>query len=182
MNFDSKYLIRWGIPGWTYLAVLLIYFFLYDFDQMKTFIFSKDVPIIVASLSLFIGAGVILGHLIHQISLYLGFVIWTKKGKYFKKEYEMDIRIIKSKFGSEIHRIYQYRLGNVHAYRTLCFSLFLSLITLIILSFTLEFSLSIGILILLILLINSMVFVNFIYFQDNLSYFMKKINTDFTSE
>lgn len=49
MNLDSKNLIRWGIPGWMLLAILISYFTISDYGAVKSFIFSKDVPIIVSS-------------------------------------------------------------------------------------------------------------------------------------
>lgn len=179
MNFEPKYLIRWGIPGWMYLGVLIAYFSLKDYEAISSFIFSKDVPIIVASITLFIGTGIILGNLIHQFSLSFGFIIWQRRYKYFKEEYEIDLKIIKSEYGNEIQRIYSYRLGNVHALRALCTSLFLSLITLGIFSFTIKFSMPIGILILIVFGVNLIALNNFIYFQSNLTYFIKKMKTDF---
>lgn len=179
MNFESRYLIRWGIPGWIYLAILIAYFSVMDYEAFKSFIFSKDVPIIVASITIFVGFGIIIGNLIHQFSLNFGFVIWINRNKYFKNEYEMDLKIIKSQYGKEIQRIYSYRLGNIHALRALCFSLFLSWITLIILSLTITFSIKICILILFVFVLNLIVLNNWVYFQNNLDYFIKKIKSDF---
>ncbi|MBT2727530.1 hypothetical protein J7E63_11355 [Bacillus sp. ISL-75] len=179
MNLDSKNLIRWGIPGWMLLAILLSYFTISDYEAVKTFIFSKDVSIIVSSITLFIGTGIIIGNLIHHISLSFGFIIWINKNKYFKNEYEMDLKIIKNQFGKEIQRIYSYRLGNVHALRVLSTSLFLSLLILVILSLTITFSIKIGILLLIVLGLNCIVFYNWVYFQNNFNYFIKKIKSDF---
>jgi hypothetical protein len=179
MNFEPKYLIRWGIPGWMFLALIISYFTISDYGAIKTFILSKDVPIIVSSITLFIGTGIIIGNLIHQISLTFGFLIWLNKKQYYKKEYEMDLKIIKNQFGKEIQRIYSYRLGNVHALRALSTSLFLSLLILVILSLTITFSLKIGILLLIVLGLNCIVFYNWVYFQNNLNYFIKKIKSDF---
>jgi hypothetical protein len=179
MNFEPKYLIRWGIPGWMFLALIISYFTISDYGVIKTFILSKDVPIIVSSITLFIGTGIIIGNLIHQISLTFGFLIWLNKKQYYKKEYELDLKIIKNQFGKEIQRIYSYRLGNVHALRALSTSLFLSLLILVILSLTITFSLKIGILLLIVLGLNCIVFYNWVYFQNNLNYFIKKIKSDF---
>jgi hypothetical protein len=179
MNFEPKYWIRWGIPGWMFLAILLSYFIILDYGAVKTLIFSKDAPTIFSSITLFIGAGIIIGNLIHQISLSFGFIIWINKNKYFKNEYEMDLKIIKNQFGKEIQRIYSYRLGNVHALRALSTSLSLSLLILVIFSLTITFSIKIGILILIVLGLDCIVLSNWAYFQNNLNYFIKKIKSDF---
>ncbi|MCM2534620.1 hypothetical protein NDK43_22595 [Neobacillus pocheonensis] len=179
MNFEPKNLIRWGIPGWMFLAVLISYFTISDYGAVKTLMFSKDVPIIVSSISLFIVAGIIIGNLIHQISLSFGFIIWINKNKYFKNEYEMDLKIIKNQFGNEIQRIYSDRLGTIHDLRALSTCLFLSLLILVIFSLTITFSIKIGILLLIVLGLNCIVFYNWAYFQNNLNYFIRKIKSDF---
>jgi hypothetical protein len=179
MNFEPKYWIRWGIPGWMLLSILISYFTIQDYGAIKTFIFSKDASIIFSSISLFIGAGIIIGYLIHQIGLCFGFIVWINKNKYFKNEYEMDLKIIKNQFGIEIQRIYSYRLGNIHALRALFTSLSLSLLILVIFSLTITFSIKIGILILMVLGLNCIVLYNWVYFQNNLNYYIKKIKSDF---
>ncbi|OIK06279.1 hypothetical protein BIV60_27365 [Bacillus sp. MUM 116] len=179
MNFEPKDIIRWGIPGWMFLAVLIAYFSLNDFDSIKSFIFNKDAPIIVASITLFIVSGVTIGNLIHQISLSLGFIIWKDRKKHLKHEYELDKIIIENQYGKEIQRIYSDRLGNLHALSALCFSLFLSLLTIGIFSFTIKFSTSIMILLIIVFLLNVIVFHNLIYFQDHLNYYIRKVKSDF---
>ncbi len=162
-----------------FLFIIITFFSLVDFDTVKSIIFNKNAPVIVALISVFIGAGIILGHIIHQVSMSLGFVVWTKRAIYFKKEYEMDYKIITGSYGSEIQRIYSYRLGNVHALRALWFSLLLSLLSIITLSFLVNFTLKIGILITVVFVINIIVLNNWIYFQNNLDYFLRKIKSDF---
>ncbi|WP_018664604.1 hypothetical protein [Heyndrickxia acidiproducens] len=179
MNFDSKYLVRWGIPGWTLLFILLGYSSLIDFDSVKQIFFSKSAPVVVGSITLFIGAGVILGNIIHQISMTFGFIIWTKRKKYFKSEYEIDTKIIKGTYGKDIQRIYSYRLGNVHALRALFFSFLISIILLVVFSFTLYFSYSVGLLLAVVIFLNIIVLNNLIYFQRNLDFFIKKVKNDF---
>ncbi|MEC3614251.1 BA5345 family protein [Bacillus stercoris] len=58
MNFETKYLIRWGIPGWVFLLMSLWPFV----------IFSKGVPVNdpVKSVS-FIFSAAVIGYLIYQI-------------------------------------------------------------------------------------------------------------------
>jgi hypothetical protein len=179
VNFEPKYLVRWGIPGWMFLFVLISYFVIKDFDLLKSFILKGKAGAIVSAFTLFIGVGIILGNLIHQVSISLGFVVWNKRNRYFKNEYEMDLRIIKNKYGSDIQRIYSYRLGNVHALRALWFSLSLSLLILIILSLVFYFSFRIGVLIGVVVFLKLIVLNNWIYFQNNLNYFIRNVKSDF---
>ncbi len=179
MNFEPKYLIRWGLLGWTYLAIIMAYFILRDYEAVRSYFFNKDASIMVSSITLFIVSGIIIGNLLHQFSLSFGYIIWINKKKSFKKDYEMDLKVIESQYGKEIQRIYSNRLGNVYALRALCLSIFLSLITLVILSLTITFSIKIGILILIVLFLNWIVLNNWVYFQNNLDYFIKNIKSEF---
>lgn len=179
MNFDPKYLVRWGIPGWIYLFIITVYLFMVDYNTIIGIIFNENAPVIVASISLFIGAGIIIGNIMHQISMSLGFVIWTKRKKFFKSEYDMDLKIIKNDYGKDIQRIYSYRLGNVHALRALWFSLLLSLLTILSLSFIYSISMKVWVLIIIVVVINLIVLNNWRYFQNNLDYFLRKIKSDF---
>ncbi|MYL33238.1 hypothetical protein GLW08_01030 [Pontibacillus yanchengensis] len=63
MNVESKYIIRWGIPGW----LIILYYILLDAFSKRVF-FSDNLPpveIIVALLTA-ISFGVIVGYLLHQ--------------------------------------------------------------------------------------------------------------------
>lgn len=179
MNFDVKHFVRWGIPGWVFLFIITIYFSIVDFDFISLILFSKSAPVIVAVLSLFIIAGIILGNMIHQISMCFGFVIWTKRNKYFREEYELDRKIMRLDNGKEIQRIYSYRLGNIHALRALWFSLSIALLILIILSLLWKFSFHVGVLMTIVFVLNIIVMINWRYFQANLNYFLKQIKNDF---
>ncbi|MGG3573856.1 hypothetical protein ABES25_13545 [Bacillus gobiensis] len=179
MNFETKHAIRWGIPGWVYLSILLIYFSLKDSTFIMYFIKSNGAAI-VAFTGLFIGIGIIIGHLIHQISMLFGFVFTKKWAKYFREEFELDEKIMKHPNGSDIQRIYSYRLGNVHALRSLTFSFFISLISIISLSLSwLGFSTEVYVLVGVIVALNIIVGINYVYFQSNLDYFWRKVNDEY---
>lgn len=60
MNFETKYLIRWGIPGWVFIFWLFFYF---SFTQNDYSEFIKNVPLLIS----LIVAGVPLGYLIYQV-------------------------------------------------------------------------------------------------------------------
>ncbi len=128
--------------------------------------------------------GIILGHIIHQISLFLWFVIPenTEKRKwlvYFDREFKIDKRIVEEEeLGKGIKNIYSYRLGQLHARRGLLTSLMLSFMTIIILCCTDLNLLSVKTIILesgngaLIMIM----LINYYYFDRNLEYFMDRVN------
>ncbi|PLT33193.1 hypothetical protein [Bacillus sp. V5-8f] len=182
MNFEAKHWIRWGIPGWVYLSSIIAYFCVKDLGASSEFIFSNQVSKIVASATIFILAGIILGQLIHQVSIGLGFVIWTQQAKYFRTEYEIDRRIIKNDRGKEIQRIYSYRLGNLHAVRALLTSLALTLTTVIVLAYMIEYSTAILVLLIILFVLFVIVFINYLYFYNNFIYFVNNILIEFESE
>ncbi|MBA5714891.1 hypothetical protein DT035_08605 [Bacillus subtilis] len=79
MKFETKYLIRWGIPGW-----ILIFWTFYQILFVKVINpFDSDLVDISKGFTLLISLtalGVPLGYLLHQI--YFGIVwVWNKKRK-----------------------------------------------------------------------------------------------------
>ncbi|RFU65027.1 BA5345 family protein [Peribacillus glennii] len=182
MNFEAKHWIRWGIAGWVYLSAILAYFTVKDLKAASAFIFSYEVSTIVASATIFILAGIILGHLIHQVSIGLGFIIWTQQAKYFRSEYEIDKIIIKNHRGGEIQRIYSYRLGNLHALRALFTSLAMALTTVIFLAYAIQYSTAILVLLIILFVLFVIVFINYRYFYNNFNYFVANILIEFQSK
>lgn len=71
MSFETKYLIRWGIPGWVFIFWLFFYF---SFTQNNYSEFVKNVPLLIS----LIVAGVPLGYLIYQIYFVFFWSIRTK--------------------------------------------------------------------------------------------------------
>ncbi|MGR3206915.1 hypothetical protein ACSYGW_11215 [Bacillus glycinifermentans] len=176
MSFETKHLIRWGIPGWTFLGALAIYFYIKESALNSTFSISQ-IPAFMFT-AIFVGVGIILGHLIHQVSMFFGFILIRKWYIYFEDEFKFDQRIMKSQDGDgpELLRIYRYRLGNVHALRSLFISLLLALATIIYCSKILYFSALVLLLIVILSCLATITFVNYIYFTKNLEFFLKKIN------
>lgn len=111
MNFETKYLIRWGIPGWIMVMVLFPYFIVIYFNFL-----SKHVS--TASDLLAIGAvltvlGVPLGYLLNQIHHSLFWVLpkWRRWDAYFDEEIKIDKCIGNS---SEKKERYRYLLSRKH--------------------------------------------------------------------
>ncbi|WP_044893560.1 hypothetical protein [Bacillus alveayuensis] len=68
MNFETKYLIRWGIPGWYLLG--WVGFLIYQNDpwQIRSFLATNNniLALITIFTTLFVIFGVLLGYLLHQ--------------------------------------------------------------------------------------------------------------------
>jgi hypothetical protein len=178
MNFEAKHLIRWGIPGWVYITIVFSYFLIDEKQMLLSYLKQFNISF-VGLTALLTGSGVVIGNIIHQISMYFGFVLVTNWKKYFNEEYKVDKLIMKNEIGKEIQRIYSYRLGQVHALRGLSTSCILSCITLIVLFLINDFS--IGTLILFIgnLILALIVLTNHHYFKKNLEFFNKEIKKEY---
>lgn len=92
MNFDTKYLIRWGIPGWIMVMVLLPYMIITYFDFLSKHVFNA--PDLLAIGAVLTVLGVPLGYLLNQIHHSLFWVLpRINKNKweiYFNEELEID--------------------------------------------------------------------------------------------
>jgi hypothetical protein len=79
MKFESKYLVRWGIPGWVFLTnVIIIYGMDYSsfFNKILT---NNPVQLVGIIIGIF-GIGVPIGYMIHQMYF---LIYWIRK-KYLK--------------------------------------------------------------------------------------------------
>ncbi|MGE6259241.1 hypothetical protein ACQKCU_15265 [Heyndrickxia sporothermodurans] len=177
MNFEAKHIVRWGIPGWFYSLVIFMYFLMDDKESLVRYLNELDVSI-VGITALLAVIGVIIGHMIHQISMLFGFLIFTNWKKYFRAEYELDQMIMKSNFGSEIQRIYRHRLGQVHALRALATSGILSLFTIVLLLWFYSYSIKTICLLIIVLFLTIILLINHKYFKKNLDYFIKQIKME----
>ncbi|MDA1478289.1 BA5345 family protein [Bacillus changyiensis] len=75
MNFETKYLIRWGIPGWMFIFWIAVYFVLTKFDFISTHIKFSEIGTLIGlfiSLSAF---GVVLGYIIHHLYFVINWIV-----------------------------------------------------------------------------------------------------------
>jgi hypothetical protein len=175
MNFDSRHVIRWGIPGWVFLLSILLYIF-FDTPKYLVDLKGKDGLSIIGLGAMLAGSGVPIGYLIHQISMLFGFIIKNKRIRYFKEEYEIDKLFFTNSNGDKMRTRYVHLLTRVHELRALKYSHLLSLLVILILGIYqkhinsyLYISVSINLGLLLIVHFNQK------YFNDNLNYYKKQI-------
>lgn len=181
LNFESKYLVRWGLPGWVFMIFITLLYLINEPGYIPQILKYKGFSL-VGFTALAAALGIILGHIIHQISLFLWFVIPEYRKRkwlvYFDREFKIDKRIVEEELGKGIKNIYSYRLGQLHGRRGLLTSLMLSFMTIIILCCTDLNLLSVKTIILesgngaLIMIM----LINYYYFDRNLEYFMDRVN------
>lgn len=81
MNFDTKYLIRWGLPGW--YALLWLAYLLVRVNKEKVFKIineegSLNFAFIAAVVAIITLAGIVLGYVFHQIFFYWFWILMNK--------------------------------------------------------------------------------------------------------
>lgn len=180
LNFESKYLVRWGLPGWVFMIFMTLLFVINEPSYIIQVLKYKGFSL-VGFTALAAALGIILGHIIHQVSLFFWFVIPEYRKRkwliYFDKEFKIDKRIIEEELGEGIKNIYSYRLGQLHARRGLLTSLMLSFITITIFCCldtdllngkTLTLGFINGVLIMIMV-------INYHYFDRNIEYFMDRV-------
>ena len=176
MNFDTKHVIRWGLPGWVFLISMIIYTFTHNPDLIADFK-NKDGFSIIGLAAILGGLGVPVGYLIHQVSMVFGFIILTNRKAYFKEEFKMDNVFFTHNNGDKLKSRYIHLLTRVHELRALLFSLILSLIFILVAegafvqNFDKFFYISVSIHVFLLVV----VYINQKYFKDNLNFLKCKI-------
>lgn len=199
MNFETKYLIRWGIPGWVFIVFGYITYLSYG----KKFILGSEFTVtqllgIMISLGF---VGVVLGYLMHQLYFSINWIFSKQSSKIMQKmlcliknkdkiedinKYSFDHH--KAYFMFEFHwqkelilldenkrdfitERYRYMLSTIHGLGALIVSILFSIVAIIIIIFFNGFNwFSIVMLIFLAYLLWS-VGKGFKYYSENLIYF-----------
>ena len=114
MNFDTKYLIRWGIPGWLFLMALGPYVIWEYGEYLTDTISNKNLLVLGTFVTL---GGVPLGYFFNQIHHLFGWVLprMFKNGweDYFKDEIKVDNLLAKEK-NEHYRERYRYLLAKKH--------------------------------------------------------------------
>lgn len=114
MNFETKYLIRWGIPGWLFL-IAIAPFVIWEYGEyLSSTISNKNLLVLGTFVTL---AGVPLGYFFNQIHHLIGWVLYRKPkngwDKYFQQEIEVDNLLAKEK-NEHYRERYRYLLAKKH--------------------------------------------------------------------
>ncbi|KZE66174.1 hypothetical protein AWM68_07310 [Fictibacillus phosphorivorans] len=129
MNIDTRYLIRWGIPGWIFMIFSSIYFIVRDF-KMFLELFPAGGTSIVAIGAVLTVLGIPIGYLFNQIHHTITFVIIQifRWDRYFKFESQFENYMFSLKEGSEgsrdkVHERYRYLLSRIHEIGSICIAI-----------------------------------------------------------
>lgn len=128
MNFETKYLIRWGIPGWIMVMVLLPYFIIIYFDSLSKHVSSASDLLAIGAVLTVLGVplGYLLNQIHHSVFWVLPKLIFGSWNKYFKEELKVDNYIANHAKGIEKQNRYRYLLSRKHELGALTLSLFIS--------------------------------------------------------
>lgn len=130
MNFDTKYLIRWGIPGWIFILTISLYFFFFADDKTLTEFANKNGFFVGITFALI---GIPLGYIFNQLHMYIDWVIREDWGEFFKHEINIDEYFAKGKGNSERYR---YLLAKKHEVGSVLVSFTFSTFIILILNIT----------------------------------------------
>lgn len=122
MNFDTKHLVRWGIPGWILIMILGPFIFFQFQNEIGEIIKANNALALGAFLTII---GVPLGYLLNQIHHSLFWVIrkfrvsreikrQNEWYKYFRQEIMVDKLFFKDEIGQRKKERYQYLLNRKH--------------------------------------------------------------------
>lgn len=154
MNFETKYLIRWGIPGWTFILSLTPYIVVMYFDRILNIYSQKNLLIIGTFLTL---SGVPIGYFFNQMHHFFTWVflkMFIRDGwnEFFKDEIILD-NVLAQEKNKHFRERYRYLLSKKHEVGSVLFSFLGALIIVLINSLsdrmsTFEFLYALGLIIL----------------------------------
>ncbi|WP_156185548.1 hypothetical protein [Bacillus sp. FJAT-27916] len=119
MNLDTKYLIRWGIPGWTMILILSPYFILFYEDFRKILLQENVLLGVAATLT---AVGVPLGYILNQLHHSITWVSFKFQfgedyngwDDYFEEELLLDKLFSNPQMGEIYQNRYRYLLSKKH--------------------------------------------------------------------
>ncbi|PFK99263.1 hypothetical protein COJ01_19945 [Priestia megaterium] len=195
MKFESKYIIRWGIPGWVFIMWLLLAFIIVNPLFFKDLLF-KDLLKSLGTLVTLASIGVPVGYVISQFYFAFSWVIgkdldmtsllkkvenfpyprnWEddKKEQYFFIEYlwESKLGSLSTEKREYIAGRYSHFLRTIHGIGTLFYSSLFSLFVFILFIVNVKFELYYLFLITIQVVFLYFIYKNYKYYSENLKSF-----------
>jgi hypothetical protein len=199
MNFETKYLIRWGIPGWVFIVFSYVAYLSYG---KKLFLGNEFTVTQLLGIMVSLGfVGIVLGYLMHQMYFSVNWIFSKQSSKIMQKTLdiienkEKIIGIDKYKFDhhkayfmleyhwqkqllllDEEHREYiteryRYMLSTIHGLGALLVSIALSLISVGVIIVLQGHNWFSSLLLVLLVYLWYSVYKGFGYYSENLIYF-----------
>lgn len=113
MNFETRYLIRWGIPGWILILSLYIQYLIINPNWINVFTNESSAAILGTTVVLAV-VGIPVGYLLNQIHHIYTWVIRVDWDEYFNMENELTNIFLNHKQGEKIRERYRYLLTRIH--------------------------------------------------------------------
>lgn len=199
MNFETKYLIRWGIPGWVFILFTYVTYLSYG----KRFFLGNEFTVtqllgIMVSLGF---VGIVLGYLMHQIYFSVNWIFSKQSSKimqkmlniienkekikgideyrfehhkaYFMFEYHWQKELLQldSEQRDYITERYRYMLTTIHGLGALLVSIVLSIFSVSVLIFLYGHNAFSSVMIIFLIYLGFSVWKGFGYYSENLIYF-----------
>jgi hypothetical protein len=184
MKFESKHVIRWGIPGWVFLTLIFLALKIANFTITGSFISHelKKPTELLSSIVSFALIGVPVGYLLYQSYFY---TFWIRNNRNEKKYFEIEYKFHKSVLNLDtpekmqyVSDRYRHLLGRVHDLGSLLMSLIISIIIIIFMAiFSKAYILFLLPAVLTFTAIDT--YKHYIYFSKNVNYFRDCIIKDF---
>ncbi len=117
MNFETRYLVRWGVPGWIFIIIIGVYLGLIEYgnrDELLDKVIG-NAPNLLATAAFLIIIGIPVGYILNQVHHVWIWVMRVKWKEYFQMELEIAERIAEKKErAEELRDRYNYLLNRVH--------------------------------------------------------------------
>ncbi|MDQ1144027.1 hypothetical protein QE429_000854 [Bacillus sp. SORGH_AS 510] len=205
MKFDTKYLIRWGIPGWVFLLSIIFLYVVYHADKFLK-VFSSD-PIKLLSFVLAVASiGVPVGYIFHQLYFGVFWVMSKTKGvksitkhingyqrkfpndvdeEYYHLEYlwQSELSLLEQTKRDYIAERYRHLLSTTHSLGVLGISMLSSFLVAIFILKKIDMGTddTIAVLSILVLLV-VLIFLNFLYYSEKTQAFQGMFLNEFIND
>lgn len=200
MNIDTKYIIRWGIPGWVFILFGYTSYISVDTGNKSIFTSNFTVPQLLGILVSLGFVGVVLGYLMHQVYFSVNWIFTNQSSKiiskvldlidnkevfkiesheqgqhkaYYKMEYQWQKQLVLLEEDKRkyIAERYSYLLSTIHGLGALLVSIICSLVAVLVISYNHTLSALMILYLVILLYLGFSVYKGFKYYSENLTHF-----------
>lgn len=185
MNIETRYLIRWGVPGWILIMTITLYFVIRYPDMLAAI--GDKAPSVLAAGAILTVIGIPIGYLLNQMHHVWIWVIRVDWYKYFDMELEITEKFYEDKNNGDNQNLelmdrYRYLLTRMHELGSTFVALMASILFILINSIINNFTGSIILYLVILCVITVNVLFSRNYYRKNLDAFtMKYVKKDYNS-